>query len=170
MFGISNVATFMRAVPPYWKPVRYEWATRVGDAENNATLNRIISPIFHADKIRAPLLIGQGANDVRVVKNESDQIFAAMKRLGLDVEYVVYPDEGHGLVRPANRLDFYARTEAFLQRHLGGRRGPALPRAATAASSAQVVTEVAGVKAGGGGGNNSTGAAAAAARAATSRG
>ena len=128
MFGISNVATFMRAVPPYWKPVRYEWATRVGDAENNATLNRIISPIFHADKIRAPLLIGQGANDVRVVKNESDQIFAAMKRLGLDVEYVVYPDEGHGLVRPANRLDFYARTEAFLQRVQATVHGPYFER------------------------------------------
>lgn len=69
----------------------YEWATRVGDAEKNETLNREISPYYHVDKIRAPLLIGQGANDPRVPQPESDQMFSAMKAKGLDVQYVLYP-------------------------------------------------------------------------------
>jgi dipeptidyl aminopeptidase/acylaminoacyl peptidase len=76
---------------------RYEWATRVGDAENNQTLNRQISPYYHVDKIKAPLLIGQGANDPRVPQPESDQMFAAMKAKGLDVQYVLYPGAAHEL-------------------------------------------------------------------------
>lgn len=112
---------------------------RVGDAEANATLNKQISPIFHVHNIRAPLLIGQGANDPRVVKRESDQMFAAMKQKGLDVEYVLYTDEGHGLVRPANRLDFYSRMEQFLQKHLGGRAEPLL---SPKGSTAKVITHV----------------------------
>jgi dipeptidyl aminopeptidase/acylaminoacyl peptidase len=137
MFGISNIATFMKSVPPYWKPLRYEWVSRIGDADANATLNREISPLFHVGRIRAPLLMAAGANDVRVPKAESDQIFAAMKRAGLGVEYVYYPDEGHGLVRPVNRLDFYTRADAFLAKHLGGRRGAA---ADAQGSSAKVIT------------------------------
>ena len=137
--GISNVATFLRAIPPYWKPIRIDFVNRVGDAEANATLNKQISPIYHVHQIRAPLLIGQGANDPRVVKKESDQMFAAMKQKGLDVEYVLYTDEGHGLVRPDNRLDFYSRMEQFLQKHLGGRAEPLL---SPKGSSAKVITDV----------------------------
>jgi dienelactone hydrolase len=70
---------------------RYEWATRVGDAEKNETLNREISPYYHVDNIKAPLLIGQGANDPRVPQPESDQMFRAMKAKGHDVQYVLYP-------------------------------------------------------------------------------
>lgn len=90
LVGISNVATFMKSIPPYWKPLRYEWITRVGDAENNATLNREISPYYHVNSMQAPLLIGQGANDPRVPQPESDQMFDAMKANGLPVEYVLY--------------------------------------------------------------------------------
>ena len=137
--GISNVATFLKEIPAYWKPIRIDFEYRVGDAEANETLNREISPVFHIDKIRAPLLIGQGANDPRVPKRESDQMFSAMKKKGLDVEYVLYTDEGHGLVRPDNRLDFYSRMEQFLQKHLGGR---AEPLYTPPKSSAKVITDV----------------------------
>jgi dipeptidyl aminopeptidase/acylaminoacyl peptidase len=79
------------------------------------------SPLFHVDRVRVPMLIAQGANDPRVVKAESDQFVEAMRANGLDVEYVVYEDEGHGFARPANRLDFYHRADRFLARILGGR-------------------------------------------------
>ncbi|KAI8468869.1 MAG: acylamino-acid-releasing enzyme [Monoraphidium minutum] len=139
LVGVSNIATFMKSIPPYWKPLRYEWSTRVGDAEADAALNRRISPVFHADRIRAPLLIGQGGNDPRVPKAESDQMFSAMKARGLDVTYILYPDEGHGLARPQNRLDFYWRADHFFAKHLGGRREAA---AKVEGSSAQVITKV----------------------------
>jgi dipeptidyl aminopeptidase/acylaminoacyl peptidase len=76
------------------------------------------------DRIRRPLLIGQGANDPRVKQSEADQIVAAMQRRGIPVTYVLYPDEGHGFARPENRLSFNAVVEAFLSRHLGGRVEP----------------------------------------------
>src|SRR5262249_46238519 len=79
------------------------------------------SPLHRTDAITEPLLIGQGANDVRVPRAESDQIVASMKTRGLPVTYVLYPDEGHGLDRPENRLSWYAIVEAFLASHLGGR-------------------------------------------------
>jgi hypothetical protein len=149
--GISDVGAFMRAIPKWWRPLRYEWVTRVGDAEGNATLNKAISPIYHIDRIQAPLMIGQGANDPRVRQAESDRIAGALSRRGAAVTCacvgggtqgpcnnamqaaggqalpaagwwphlttqifllpadILYPDEGHGLVIPANRLDFYSR-------------------------------------------------------------
>jgi dipeptidyl aminopeptidase/acylaminoacyl peptidase len=82
------------------------------------------SPLSFVDRIRRPLLIGQGANDPRVKQSEADQIVAAMQRRGIPVTYVLYPDEGHGFVRPENRLSFSAVVEAFLSRHLGGRFEP----------------------------------------------
>ena len=83
--------------------------------------NEKISPLFHVDNIVAPLLIGQGANDPRVKQAEADQIAFSMAAKEIPVEYVLYPDEGHGFARPANRIDFNGRTEAFLAEHLGGR-------------------------------------------------
>merc|ERR1712060_833763 len=77
--------------------------------------------LFHVDAIKAPLLIGQGANDPRVKQAESDQIAFSMAAKSIPVEYVLYPDEGHGFARPANRIDFNGRTELFLAKHLGGR-------------------------------------------------
>src|SRR5690606_28952562 len=82
------------------------------------------SPLTYADRIRRPLLIGQGANDPRVPQAESEQIVAAMRQHGLPVTYVLYPDEGHGFVRPANRTSFAAVQEAFFHKHLGGRLEP----------------------------------------------
>jgi dipeptidyl aminopeptidase/acylaminoacyl peptidase len=82
------------------------------------------SPLFAADRINIPMLIAQGANDPRVIQSESDQIVGAIEKNGGQATYVLYPDEGHGLVRPPNNVDFMARAERFLAKHLGGRYEP----------------------------------------------
>jgi dipeptidyl aminopeptidase/acylaminoacyl peptidase len=94
---------------------------RVGHPVEDAELFRERSPLFHLDRIAAPLLIAQGANDPRVPLAESRQIVEAMHAKGLAVEYLEFPDEGHGFVRPENKLKFYGAAEKFLARHLGGR-------------------------------------------------
>jgi dipeptidyl aminopeptidase/acylaminoacyl peptidase len=83
------------------------------------------SPLFKADQIKVPLLIGQGANDPRVNERESDQIVAAMRKNNEPVEYIIFPDEGHGFARPENNRRFNAEVEAFLGKYLGGRVEPA---------------------------------------------
>jgi dipeptidyl aminopeptidase/acylaminoacyl peptidase len=94
---------------------------KIGDVDKDEEFNTKISPLFHVDNIKAPLLIGQGANDPRVKQAEADQIAFSMQKKGIPVEYVLYPDEGHGFARPDNRIDFNGRAEQFLARHLGGR-------------------------------------------------
>ncbi len=124
--GPSSIATLLNSVPPYWKPQRTIFAQRVGNVEDpkDAELIRSASPLFSADQIKIPLLIGQGANDPRVKQQESEQIVAALEKNGARATYVLYPDEGHGFVRPENRIDFYARVERFLGAELGGRVEP----------------------------------------------
>ena len=119
--GPSNIKTLLESIPPYWAPLKKMFELRVGDVENDEAVNEKISPLFHVDKVKAPLLIAQGANDPRVNIRESNQMVAAMRASELEVGYIVYPDEGHGFARPENRLDFYGRSEAFLARHMGGR-------------------------------------------------
>jgi dipeptidyl aminopeptidase/acylaminoacyl peptidase len=124
--GPSNLETLLNTIPPYWEPGIAMFTTRVGDhrtAEGRRFLESR-SPLTFVDRIRRPLLIGQGANDPRVKQSEADQIVAAMQRRGIPVTYVLYPDEGHGFARPENRLSFNAVVEAFLSRHLGGRVEP----------------------------------------------
>ncbi len=101
-------------------------ARRVDDpnSEEDQAFLRQRSPLTHVERIRRPLLIGQGANDPRVKKVESDQIVEAMQERRIPVTYVLYPDEGHGFVRPENRLSFFAITEAFLAEFLGGEAEP----------------------------------------------
>ena len=126
LVGPSNLITFIEAIPPYWEPLVELLATRVGDhrtPEGRALLERH-SPLNKADRICRPLLIAQGANDPRVKQTESDQIVAVLQDKGIPVTYLLYPDEGHGFVRPENNLSFYAVAEAFLARHLGGRHEP----------------------------------------------
>src|SRR5262249_23202284 len=115
-----------KTIPPYWKPMFETFATRVGDPRTpeGKRLLEERSPLTRADKIRKPLLIGQGANDPRVNQAESDQIVQALKGKGIPVTYVVFPDEGHGFQRPPNNIAFYAVTEAFLAPKLGGRYEP----------------------------------------------
>ncbi len=116
--GPSNLFTLLETIPPYWKPMIALFHTRMGHPERDAELLRAASPLFSADKIRAPLLIGQGANDPRVKRTESLQIVEALKEKGKPVEYVEYADEGHGFMKPENRLDFFRKAEKFLERHL----------------------------------------------------
>jgi len=119
--GPSNIKTLLDSIPPYWGPLRNDMLKKIGDVDNDPEFNQKISPLFHIDNIKAPLLIGQGANDPRVKQAEADQIAFKMQEKGIPVEYVLYPDEGHGFARPENRIDFNARAEAFLKEHLGGR-------------------------------------------------
>lgn len=122
--GPSNLITLMENPPPYWAPfVNGLFKQRMGDfttPEGQARLKEV-SPIFHVDKIKKPLLIGQGANDPRVKRSESDQITKAMEEKNIPVTYLLYPDEGHGFSRPENRNSFFAVTENFLAGILGGR-------------------------------------------------
>jgi dipeptidyl aminopeptidase/acylaminoacyl peptidase len=122
--GPSNIATLLKTIPPYWAPMKALFAKRVGDLETEEAFLKERSPLFKVNYITKPLLIGQGKNDPRVKVAESDQIVEAMRRNGKAVEYVLYPDEGHGFARPENRLHFNAVTEQFLSRHLGGRAEP----------------------------------------------
>jgi dipeptidyl aminopeptidase/acylaminoacyl peptidase len=131
--GPSSLRTLLQSFPPYWAPRMKRWTSRVGDVLGDDALNRRLSPLFHVDQIRAPLLIGHGANDPRVKISESNQVVEAMRRNGRDVTYVVYPDEGHGFGRDANIEDFNARVEAFLAKHLGGRTEVAYPVEGTSA-------------------------------------
>ncbi|WP_295884721.1 S9 family peptidase [uncultured Thiohalocapsa sp.] len=122
--GPSHIKTLFESIPPYWAPAKKELVLRVGDVENDAELNKRISPLFHVDNINDPLMVLQGANDPRVKIAESDQIVAAMRAKDLPVTYIVFPDEGHGFARPENRLDAFARIERFLGAQLGGRAEP----------------------------------------------
>jgi dipeptidyl aminopeptidase/acylaminoacyl peptidase len=126
LFGISNLVTFMKTIPPYWSPWFAVWKRRLADPdtpEGQAWLKER-SPLTHVERIVRPLLIAQGLNDVRVVAAESEQIVRAMQEKGLPVTYVTFPDEGHGFVRPQNRVAFNAAIEVFLAKHLGGRAEP----------------------------------------------
>ena len=124
--GPSNIVTLLKSVPPYWVPQLRMFIDRVGDhtTEEGRKFLESRSPLTHVANIKKPLLIGQGANDPRVKQAEADQIVQAMKAKKIPVTYVLYPDEGHGFARPANRLSFNAVTEAFLAEHLGGRFEP----------------------------------------------
>ena len=122
--GPSNIVTLLKTVPPYWAPAKALFAKRVGDLEKEEEFLTGRSPLSKVNAITKPLLIGQGKNDPRVKVAESDQIVAAMRKNGKPVEYVLYPDEGHGFQRPENRLHFFAVTEQFLAKHLGGRAEP----------------------------------------------
>jgi dipeptidyl aminopeptidase/acylaminoacyl peptidase len=124
--GPSNLKTLLGSIPPYWKPIRSMFAVRMGNVDDpkDAQLIHDASPLFKADRITKPLLIGQGANDPRVNVKESEQIVNAIEKNKGSVTYVLYPDEGHGFARPENRIDFNARAEKFLGACLGGRYEP----------------------------------------------
>ena len=119
--GPSNLKTLIETIPPYWQPQIALFHQRVGNPETDAEFLWSRSPLSRAASIKTPLLIAQGANDPRVKQAESEQIVAAMRDAGIDYEYMLFPDEGHGFAKPENRLTFYAAAERFLARHLGGR-------------------------------------------------
>ncbi|HKE20221.1 MAG TPA: S9 family peptidase [Kofleriaceae bacterium] len=119
--GVANLVTWINTIPPYWMPFLHVLHQRVGDPEKDAAFLKSRSPVFLTDRMRTPLLIGQGTNDPRVPRNESIQIRDAMKKAGKHVEYIEFADEGHGFARPENRLKFFGMAEAFLARYIGGR-------------------------------------------------
>ena len=123
-FGPGDLATSFRSFPSYWSNIANRWRRRAGDADHDEKWNRTISPLYHVDKIRAPLLVAQGENDPRVTIANTNMMVDALRKAKREVLYVVYPDEGHGLARPENQIDFYGRVEEFLARHLGGRAEP----------------------------------------------
>ena len=116
--GVSNMFTFMKTIPPYWEPMLQMMYEMVGDVEADSVMLKEVSPVFHVDKIKAPLFIAQGANDPRVNVDESDQMVEAMKNRGVEVEYLVKDDEGHGFRNEENRFDFYRAMEEFLAQKL----------------------------------------------------
>lgn len=116
--GVSNLFTFMNTIPPYWKPYLEQFYEMVGNPKTDSLLLASASPALHADKIKTPLFIAQGANDPRVNKAESDQIVEALKKRGVNVEYMVKDNEGHGFLNQDNRFDFYGAMEKFLEKHL----------------------------------------------------
>lgn len=121
--GPSNIITLLNSIPAYWGPIKKIFFTRVGNPDDPEDYARLVaqSPLFSAEKITAPLMVVQGANDPRVVQAESDQIVAAMRDLGRDVVYLVAEDEGHGFARLENRIAFTFAMEQFFAEHLGGR-------------------------------------------------
>ncbi|MDH7512061.1 MAG: S9 family peptidase [Clostridiales bacterium] len=119
--GVSNLFTLIKTIPPYWEPLRQMFYEMIGDPEKDKELYEKVSPVFHADNIKVPVLVAQGANDPRVNKAESDQIVEALKKRGIEVVYMVKDNEGHGFRNEENRFDFYRAMEEFLGKHLGGR-------------------------------------------------
>ncbi len=119
----SNLITLLDAIPPYWESFRNVFYQRMGDPRTEEGKKELMrqSPLTHADKIKTPLLVVQGANDPRVNKRESDQIVIALRDRNYPVEYIVAPDEGHGFARPVNNMAMIATAEKFLAKHLGGR-------------------------------------------------
>ncbi len=116
--GVSNLFTFLKTIPPYWKPYLDMLYEMVGDLQKDSVLLAAASPVFHVDNIKAPLLVAQGAKDPRVNINESNQIVEALKKKGIDVPYLVKDNEGHGFRNEENRFEFYEAMEKFLEKHL----------------------------------------------------
>ncbi len=119
--GPSNLITLIETIPPYWAPMIAQFHNRVGDPAKDREFLWSRSPLSAADRIRIPLLIAQGANDPRVKQAESEQIVAALAKAGIEHEYMLFPDEGHGFAKPQNRLRFFGEADRFLARYLGGR-------------------------------------------------
>ncbi len=116
--GVSNLFTFMKTIPPYWKPYLDMMYAMVGDPEKDNDLLAAATPLFHIDKIKAPLFVAQGAMDPRVHKSESDQIVEALRNNGVEVEYMVKENEGHGFTNEENKFEFYSAMEAFFEKYL----------------------------------------------------
>ena len=119
--GVSNMFTFMKTIPPYWEPYKAMFYELVGDPVKDSALLHEVSPVKHAGKIKTPLFIAQGANDPRVNKAESDQMVEELRKRGVEVDYMVKTDEGHGFANENNRLDFYKAMDKFFDKYLSGK-------------------------------------------------
>jgi dipeptidyl aminopeptidase/acylaminoacyl peptidase len=127
IFGVANWLRTLENIPPWWESFREALYTEMGDPKTDRERLTRISPLFHAANIRRPLIVLQGANDPRVLKVESDEIVAAVRKNGVPVEYVVFPDEGHGFLKKENELRGYRAILDFLDTHLKGAGAPPAP-------------------------------------------
>lgn len=120
IFGVTNWVRTLESIPPWWESFREALYDEMGDPATDAERHRAISPLFHADRIVRPMLVVQGANDPRVLQVESDEMVAAARENGATVEYVLFPDEGHGFRRRENRITASNAYLDFLETHMGG--------------------------------------------------
>ncbi|RPJ54347.1 MAG: S9 family peptidase, partial [Acidobacteria bacterium] len=120
IFGVSNWVRTLKSTPPWWTSFREALFKELGNPETQEQFLKDKSPLFHGDKIKKPLIVLQGANDPRVLKVESDEIVAALKKNNVPVEYVVFPDEGHGFRKKENEINGYGAILRFLDHHLKG--------------------------------------------------
>jgi dipeptidyl aminopeptidase/acylaminoacyl peptidase len=118
IFGVTNWVRTLQSIPAYWASFKESLYDEMGDPATDAERHRRISPLFHAANIVKPMLVVQGKNDPRVLQIESDEIVAAVRKNGVPVEYLVFPDEGHGFLRKQNRIDASEAYLKFLDRHL----------------------------------------------------
>jgi dipeptidyl aminopeptidase/acylaminoacyl peptidase len=118
IFGISNWVRTLESIPTWWEYYREALYREMGDPATDREYLRKISPLFHADNIVRPLMVLQGANDPRVLKVESDEIVEAARKNGVEVEYLVFEDEGHGFMKKENQIEGYRAIRLFLDRHL----------------------------------------------------
>lgn len=120
IFGVTNWVRTLQSIPPYWAAFKESLYDELGDPATHAERHRRISPLFHAKNIVRPLLVVQGKNDPRVLQIESDEIVAAVKANNVPVEYLVFPDEGHGFLRKQNRVAASEAYVRFLNKYLKG--------------------------------------------------
>jgi dipeptidyl aminopeptidase/acylaminoacyl peptidase len=125
LFGVANWIRTLESIPPYWEAQRHALYTELGDPSVDRKMLEEVSPLLHADLIHKPLLVLQGANDPRVLQVESDEVVAALKKNGVPVEYIIFPDEGHGFTKKANQIAGYSAILRFLDQHLKGSKTPA---------------------------------------------
>lgn len=131
--GEADVKVDLLTMPSWWAPVKTRWIRRLGDVEHDDALNREISPLYEADRVRAPVLVANGGNDPRVNVEPTEKMVAALRERKVPVTFVVYPDEGHGFSRAENNMDLYGRIDDFLANCLGGRSEPWKPVAGSTA-------------------------------------
>jgi dipeptidyl aminopeptidase/acylaminoacyl peptidase len=124
IFGVSNWIRTLESIPKWWESERAALYKEIGDPEKEQDFLRATSPLFHAEEIRRPLMVVQGANDPRVIQPESDDIVAAVRKNGVPVEYVVFPDEGHGFTKKANQIRGWRAIREFLDEYLKGAPAP----------------------------------------------
>ncbi len=121
IFGVTNWLRTLKSIPPYWESFRLALYAELGDPNTQDSIRLYnISPVFHAQNVKKPLMVLQGANDPRVLQVESDEIVAAVRKNNVPVEYVVFPDEGHGFRKKENEIDGYGKILQFLDKYLKG--------------------------------------------------
>ena len=121
IFGVTNWLRTLKSIPPYWESFRKALYDELGDPTTADSVRLYnISPLFHAQKVKNPVMVLQGSNDPRVLQVESDEIVEAVKKNNVPVEYIVFPDEGHGFVKKENEIKGYGNVLAFLDKYLKG--------------------------------------------------